>query len=163
VAKPPWHLSSATPELTETPFSNEEMTSILTQVTQSVPGAPYFLIRDAQIRPFDPSSFDAQHDILGFVDPSSQPHNPGWPLRNLLAFIPSNTKTARVLCWRDSEIPRDGWKSRYAVLERQTGAEGTQGARPDAVGWEKNPHGKLAPRVVDLAPMMDPTRCVSLR
>ena len=35
------------------------------------------------------------------------------------------------------------------------------GAKPTAVGWEKNVQGKLGPRVADLAPMMDPTRCVS--
>lgn len=31
-------------------------------------------------------------------------------------------------------------------------------ARPSAVGWEKNTHGKLGARLADLAPMMDPTR-----
>ena len=31
-------------------------------------------------------------------------------------------------------------------------------SRPAAVGWEKNPQGKLGPRLADLAPMMDPTR-----
>ena len=31
-------------------------------------------------------------------------------------------------------------------------------SRPSAVGWEKNPQGKLGPRLADLAPMMDPTR-----
>ena len=40
------------------------------------------------------------------------------------------------------------------------GAE-TGGGKPSAVGWEKNPQGKLGARVADLAPMMDPTRCVS--
>lgn len=30
--------------------------------------------------------------------------------------------------------------------------------RRSAVGWEKNPQGKLGPRLADLAPMMDPTR-----
>lgn len=32
---------------------------------------------------------------------------------------------------------------------------------PQAVGWERNPSGKLSPRVVDLGPMMDPTRLAS--
>lgn len=30
--------------------------------------------------------------------------------------------------------------------------------RPPAVGWEKNPQGKLGARLADLAPMMDPTK-----
>ena len=34
--------------------------------------------------------------------------------------------------------------------------------KPTAVGWEKNPAGKLGPRMADLAPMMDPTRLASL-
>ena len=31
-------------------------------------------------------------------------------------------------------------------------------ATPNAVGWEKNIHGKLGARVADLAPTMNPTR-----
>ena len=31
--------------------------------------------------------------------------------------------------------------------------------RPQAVGWERNKAGKLASRIADLGPMMDPTRC----
>ena len=38
---------------------------------------------------------------------------------------------------------------------------GAEGGKPSAVGWEKNPQGKLGARVADLAPMMDPTRCVA--
>ena len=32
--------------------------------------------------------------------------------------------------------------------------------RPGVVGWEKNDKGKLGPKMADLAPLMDPTRCV---
>jgi ubiquitin-like modifier-activating enzyme ATG7 len=32
--------------------------------------------------------------------------------------------------------------------------------KPGAVGWEKNAQGKMAPRMADLAPMMDPVRYV---
>ena len=99
------------------------------------------------------------------MDPSAHPTNPGWPLRNLLAYLqalyPDTTSAVRVLCWRDSEVPpATSWKSRFGVLELNGGTAtsnlGTQ--RPSAVGWEKNPQGKLGPRVADLAPMMDPTR-----
>ena len=31
---------------------------------------------------------------------------------------------------------------------------------PKSIGWEKNSQGKLAPREIDLAPLMDPLRCV---
>lgn len=33
--------------------------------------------------------------------------------------------------------------------------------RPQAVGWERNKAGKLASRMVDLGPMMDPARLVA--
>ena len=107
--------------------------------------------------------------VVAFLDPSAQPTNPGWPLRNLLAYLaalhPEATKGARILCWRDVEPPvagsTAGWKSRFGVVKQGAGAS-EAGTRPSAVGWEKNIQGKLGPRVADLAPMMDPTRCVLL-
>lgn len=105
---------------------------------------------------------------MAFVDPSAQDQNPGWPLRNLLAYLravhPESTHSLKVLCWRDAEVPRgdDIWKSRVGSLVVGDGsAASSQGdalKRPNAVGWEKNVQGKLGPRVADLAPMMDPTR-----
>jgi ubiquitin-like modifier-activating enzyme ATG7 len=98
------------------------------------------------------------------MDPSALPDNPGWPLRNLLAYLralyPSSTSVIRVLCWRDSEVPvtEKAWRSRFGVLELGGGVVGA--TRPSAVGWEKNTQGKLGPRMADLAPMMDPTRYV---
>ena len=99
-----------------------------------------------------------QHTVA-FIDPSANPQNPGWPLRNLLAYLralyPSKTSSIRVLCWRDSELPSSEWKSRFGVVH--VSGDPIEG-RPTAVGWEKNTQGKLGPRVADLAPMMDPTR-----
>jgi ubiquitin-like modifier-activating enzyme ATG7 len=101
---------------------------------------------------------------IGFVDPSASPTNPGWPLRNLLAYLralyPTTTNELRILCWRDTEVPSapTGWKSRVGTLHCETPAAASATARPSAVGWEKTPQGKLAPRVADLAPMMDPVR-----
>ena len=100
---------------------------------------------------------------VAFVDPSALPTNPGWPLRNLLAYLralyPAETaEGVRVLCWRDSEAPAGGagWKSRFGVVK--PGAGESAAGRPSAVGWEKNVHGKLGARMADLAPMMDPAR-----
>ena len=99
-----------------------------------------------------------QHTVA-FIDPSANPQNPGWPLRNLLAYLralyPTKASSIRVLCWRDSELPSSEWKSRFGVV--QIAGDPIEG-RPTAVGWEKNTQGKLGPRVADLAPMMDPTR-----
>lgn len=115
------------------------------------------------------SSTPPAQQILGFLDPSALPQNPGWPLRNLLTYIrtfvphyASKAASVNVLCWRDIEAPSKdkAWKSRYGVVE--AGAPETPpevvDARPAAVGWEKNPQGKTAPRMADLAPMMDPTK-----
>ena len=111
------------------------------------------------------SQISLQH-LFGFVDPSAHPSNPGWPLRNLLAYLralyPSTTSTVRILRWRDSEIapPNGVWKSQIGTLYLATtdSTAADPGSRRSAVGWEKNPQGKLGPRLADLAPMMDPTR-----
>ncbi|KAF7797860.1 hypothetical protein EIP86_009066 [Pleurotus ostreatoroseus] len=105
----------------------------------------------------------AEDRIVAFLDPSALPSNPGWPLRNLLAYLAHRhpgfvTTGLRILCWRDSEPPSDGhWKSRFGVVKGSATVQDT-GAKPSAVGWEKNVQGKLGPRLADLAPMMDPTR-----
>ena len=41
--------------------------------------------------------------LLGFVDPSALPQNPGWPLRNFLTFARKawNMEKTTVLCFRD--------------------------------------------------------------
>ena len=90
---------------------------------------------------------------IGFLDPSAQASAPGWPLRNLLAYLravhPEATRAVRVLCWRS-----DASSSRFGIL--RGGPTGTE--KQNVVGWEKNVQGKLGPRVADLAPMMDPKR-----
>lgn len=99
---------------------------------------------------------------IAFVDPSANPTNPGWPLRNLLAYLralyPESKSSVRILCWRDTEV-HSVWKSRFGILQI-AGATPEASTRPAAVGWEKNLQGKLGPRVADLAPMMDPERSV---
>ena len=95
---------------------------------------------------------------IGFLDPSAQASAPGWPLRNLLAYLraihPEATQTVRVLCWRG-----DASSSRFGIL-RGGPISGTETEKPSAVGWEKNVQGKLGARIADLAPMMDPKRSV---
>ena len=131
---------------------------------------PFFLLRAAgnivEIAPL--SEFDdffadtpAHQRAIGLLDPSPSAQSPGWPLRNLLAYLraahPAAASQLRVLCWRDTEIPHGagaGWRSITAVVN---GGQ-ADGQRPSAVGWEKNAQGKLGARLADLAPMMDPTR-----
>ncbi|CAG8707544.1 14722_t:CDS:2, partial [Acaulospora colombiana] len=96
--------------------------------------------------------------VVGFLDPSSDPQSPGWPLLNILAYLfhlSPNVKSHRVLCWRDTVAPGAGqWKSRFATIN--VGAGSIPGTRPSAVGWERNAQGKLAPRLADLGSSMDP-------
>ncbi len=151
----------------EETFSQDALNGIHTQLKQSQTHAPFFLINDKnQVLGVDKFDSEAQATI-GFIDPSAAANNPGWPLRNLLAYLralyPQKTSSLRVICWRDNVSegsPTTGsWKSRFGVLSAGASVEST--SRPTAVGWEKNMQGKLAPRVADLAPMMDPTRYVS--
>lgn len=125
----------------------------------------FFLVRsNAEIAPVEEyelffSKIPANEQTIAFLDPSANPHNPGWPLRNLLAYFralyPSTTSTLRILCWRDPEIPSSDWKSRFGVIHIGAG-DAQLDTRPSAVGWEKSATGKLGPRVADLGPMMDP-------
>ncbi|KAI0052733.1 E1-like protein-activating [Auriscalpium vulgare] len=167
VAQPLWEIdgdwSSASQQ-----FSDAQLSSIHKQLEPSV--KPYFLVRPSQngdgadIAPIEEfaaffSNTPLESQTIAFFDPSPDPSTPGWPLRNLLAYLravyPSSTNSVRVLCWRDTEVAHEGglWKSRFGVL-----TAGPSEGKPNAVGWEKNPQGKLGARIADLAPMMDPTR-----
>ncbi|KAG6826696.1 hypothetical protein H0H92_014812 [Tricholoma furcatifolium] len=170
VSKPAWEIQgdwrSAADE-----FSVETLTKVHEQLRSRASTLPFFLIReDGVISPVEEystffASLPPASRTVGFIDPSAHPTNPGWPLRNLLAYLralyPENTTSVRVLCWRDSELPSSSsWKSRFGVIEVPADAPSSTD-RPSAVGWEKNPQGKLGPRMADLAPMMDPTRLAS--
>lgn len=98
--------------------------------------------------------------VVAFLDPSSNPNSPGWPLLNILAYLYHTqpaVRSHRVLCWRDAVTPEAGqWRSRFATIV--AGAGLAPGTRLSAVGWERNPQGKLAPRMADLGASMDPLR-----
>lgn len=103
--------------------------------------------------------------MVCFIDPSPHSQNPGWPLRNLLAYLrfrhPTSSRTLRILSWRDTEAPGAGksWRSRVGnVYIGASDGEVLREVKPTAVGWEKNAQGKLGPRLADLGGMMDPAR-----
>lgn len=98
---------------------------------------------------------------LIFLDPSSHPSAPGWPLRNVLTYLTAthSVSSLRIIAYRDS--PEESGRSRVGTLKLKSAAEGSSlavGGKPRVVGWEKNDKGKLGPRMADLAPLMDPTR-----
>ncbi|KAH9007502.1 hypothetical protein EDB84DRAFT_1553886 [Lactarius hengduanensis] len=142
-------------------LSQDHLTSLAEQLSPIPPS--FFLVRPAQNNTVETapvnefSTFFAdvpqQSQTIGFLDPSAQPSAPGWPLRNLLAYLravyPEATQAVRVLCWRG-----DAASSRFGVLRGGP----ADADKPSAVGWEKNVQGKLGARVADLAPMMDPKR-----
>ncbi|KAM0747191.1 E1-like protein-activating [Meredithblackwellia eburnea MCA 4105] len=92
-----------------------------------------------------------------FLDPSSHPTAPGWPLRNVLSYLTNShgISRIRIVAYRDSA--EDHGKSRVSTISLKEAPEKVT-LRPGVVGWEKNDKGKLGPRVADLAPLMDPTR-----
>ncbi|KAJ2909829.1 Autophagy protein 7, partial [Coemansia aciculifera] len=97
--------------------------------------------------------------ILGFVDPSSHATQPGWPLRNLLAWVRHTrpaTRRVRVLCFRGAQQQQQQQQS--IVL--------SVGVAPASAallvgGWERDGSGRAAPRVADLGAAMDPARLAS--
>ncbi|CAG8647277.1 16546_t:CDS:2 [Racocetra fulgida] len=112
---------------------------------------PPWIIVNNEVKGVD-EVWDSTEKIVGFADPSSLPTNPGWPLRNLLALLKRhwNVNKIKVICYREIPSKKDISNSRILTVEI-----------PDttvipAVGWEKNLLGKLGPRTVDLAHMMDP-------
>lgn len=119
----------------------------------------------AQARPLsDWPTLCEQQIILAYVDPCCLPH-PGWPLRNLLVLAKSlgvagrvQVLSARMLSGRldavqsvlfSLDLPGDGGCGRSWLKLDSTGA-------PVAVGWERDLHGQLHPRVVDLRSVLDP-------
>ena len=98
---------------------------------------------------------------LAMADPSNLPTNPGWPLRNLLVLA-----CARWGCSSLRVIAVRGEPGRVnpqltivldTVLPSRAAAFAAGGVEaPAAVGWERDIHGQLGPRVVDLRGCLDP-------
>ncbi|KAJ3061044.1 Autophagy protein 7, partial [Podochytrium sp. JEL0797] len=99
----------------------------------------------------------ASERTIAFVDPSNLSQNPGWPLRNALMLLKRrfNIDTLNVVCYREGAGAGPG-ESLYIQIGMRGELDAT--TCPKSVGWEKNSTGKLGARLVDLAPMMDPTR-----
>lgn len=123
---------------------------------------------------------------VGFVDPSGASQIPGWPLRNLLAYMHARfgMEEINVICWKDElaanqEPALDRLRSvvGHVCLPSPTegGSEVVSGMElkgrktkishkpelptsPSGVGWERNAQGKLAPKLADLGPLMDPRK-----
>ncbi|KAF8548892.1 E1-like protein-activating [Imleria badia] len=166
VAKPAWEIAEDGWKPAEERITASQLTSVFNALHADT--KPYFIVKltgdAAEVHPIDDAILTTSDQIIiGFLDPSAAPDNPGWPLRNLLAYLlalyPSHAASLPVLCWRDGEMPAPGkaWKSRFGVVSHPGSSDPT--AKPTSLGWERHPTtNKLSARMADLAPMMDPTR-----
>ncbi|XP_028401486.1 ubiquitin-like modifier-activating enzyme ATG7 [Dendronephthya gigantea] len=129
---------------------------------------PYFLAKITNekvsldhIRNWD-SFYEKNTDTVtvGFADPCTLLNNPGWPLRNFIAFISfhwgNDLKSIRVICYRDRVRCGVREISHSIIVEFDTVSFQTD--FPKCVGWEKNHRQKLGPRMVDLSSTMDPNK-----
>ncbi|KAJ1732736.1 Autophagy protein 7 [Coemansia biformis] len=107
--------------------------------------------------------------MLGFVDPSSHSSRPGWPLRNLLAWLRychPEVARVRVLCFRDAVLALGGPREHASlaqqcesiVLSVEVTAAADLKAECQISGWERNDKQQLVPRMVNLSSTMDPVR-----
>ncbi|ODQ66455.1 autophagy-related protein 7, partial [Nadsonia fulvescens var. elongata DSM 6958] len=102
--------------------------------------------------------------IIGFCDPSGLPNNPGWPLRNLLAYL--NYKgfhSVTIICYRDLRTRDFSSGARSIVLQLKSESAfvtpATSSKTPLKItGWERNAQNKLAPKYTDLGALIDPQR-----
>ncbi|KAJ5097560.1 Ubiquitin-like modifier-activating enzyme atg7 [Penicillium angulare] len=102
-----------------------------------------------------------------FADPSNYDTAPGWMLRNLLVLVKQRWRLNRVqiLRYRDVQSKRDQGRSVSFWMETKPESASnvdhspvTEKTLPKITGWERNPAGKLAGRVVNLTEYMDPAR-----
>ncbi|KAJ2922042.1 hypothetical protein H1R20_g15051, partial [Candolleomyces eurysporus] len=174
VSKPAWEIGDEGWKDAGDVLSRDDLSSINTQIRSQDTLPAFFLVKRsglsvsvAKVEEYESffQGVPAEERIVSFIDPSADPSNPGWPLRNLLAYLhalyPKETTAVLVLRWRDNEIttatPNTHWKSQVGTVFL-SGDAATTTEKPSAVGWERNPQGKLGARLADLAPMMDPTR-----
>ncbi|KAG2012312.1 autophagy protein 7, variant 2 [Coprinopsis cinerea AmutBmut pab1-1] len=166
VAKPAWEIGSEGWKSAKERFSADQLSSIDAQIKDR----PFFLVAGTPNGDYTVGNVEdyetffkgvaKENRIIGFIDPSADPANPGWPLRNLLAYLralhPESTSELTVLRWRDTQNSKLGVVT--LNVEGASNATPSVDERPSAVGWERNPQGKLGARLADLGPMMDPTR-----
>ncbi|KAK6904040.1 E1-like protein-activating enzyme Gsa7p/Apg7p [Kwoniella mangroviensis CBS 8507] len=91
---------------------------------------------------------------VAFHDPSSSDTNPGWPLRNILHYLNQVYGTTKVMVF----CLRQGRASRQAVVTLPREQQGSPDNQVSSVGWERTKEGKLASRIADLGPMMNPVQ-----
>lgn len=100
---------------------------------------------------------------FGYIDPSPMKEYPGWPLRNFLLLIlvhwakHLNDNIINIYCLRlQKESGVANLKQSLYVQVKCSTINTSQ--IPEATGWERNAHGKLTSKYVNLAETMDPVK-----
>lgn len=100
--------------------------------------------------------------MLAFVDPSSHASRPGWPLRNLLAWVraqQAKVQQLQVICFRDAgQLALNNKQRESIVVTINVAAAASADSSIKVSGWERNERQQLGPRVADLSSTMDPER-----
>lgn len=103
--------------------------------------------------PAMPLSSSRSQRFVVFHDASSLPANPGWAVRNVLYYLQSHHDVLSV----ELVCLRQGSESRIGHVSTEYPAK-TASQRPQVVGWERDGAGRLASRIANLGPMLDPSR-----
>lgn len=117
----------------------------------------------ASLREFENGFFDdvpEEDQFVAFVDPSTYPEYPSWPLRNLLVLVRQRFHRTKVniLCYRDSQARRHEARSIILPLAMDSVPEMETTEMPKVTGWERNGIGKLQARQANLGEYMDPKK-----
>ncbi|PFH58246.1 hypothetical protein XA68_13979 [Ophiocordyceps unilateralis] len=117
----------------------------------------------ASLRCFEEGFFNGVPDddcYVAFVDPSTYPEGPGWPLRNLLVLIRQRFRLRRlnILCYRDTQAKRHEARSVVLPIEMDAIADLQIAQMPKVTGWERSRNGKLQAQQANLGEYMDPCR-----
>ncbi|WOK99354.1 hypothetical protein Cni_G08066 [Canna indica] len=134
-------------------WRNSSLTTDMPFFLVSITSNSHATIR--QLKDWEACIDDSQKLLFGFYDPCCRPDNPGWPLRNYLAFISLRCGIGKILffCYREKHGFPDLCLSLVgeAVVSPPQAWRDPHGA-PKSVGWQPKP------RNISLAESMNPER-----
>ncbi|RSL56125.1 Ubiquitin-like modifier-activating enzyme atg7 [Fusarium duplospermum] len=115
------------------------------------------------LRDFEDGFFNEvpeEDQYVAFVDPSTYPEGPGWPLRNYLILIRQRfrLRKVKILCYRDTWARRHEARSVILPIEMDPVENMEITEMPKVTGWERSRNGKLQAQQVSLSEYMDPAR-----
>ncbi|KAH7255515.1 uncharacterized protein BKA55DRAFT_725791 [Fusarium redolens] len=133
-----------------------------TDAADAAQGLP-FRWEVASLREFENGFFNhvAEEDrYFAFVDPSTYPEDPGWPLRNFLVLIRQRFRLtkAKVICYRDTQARRHEARSVILPLEMGSVENLEITEMPKVTGWVRASNGKIQAQRINVGEYVDPLR-----